>query len=481
MIDRAALARALKTEASGPTEPVEPAPGDGRANDSPIPPGVQRGFRAAVAVIAVVGLALLIGSVVAHRTRGGSVLTNDAALAWAITGAVLMAVGTSALLLRPEAASARRQIASTGVWTLALLVGLIALWWLIDHSTRQDEWIGRPVFGPADVNAFLNENPDLPPIAAVGDGGPPLHIPTGVMLQSAEFLSGSNVRVTGYVWQKYPSDLPDDVERGIVLPDALSEAYQAQEAYRHDDGETETVGWYIAATLRQAFDVARYPFDRPNVWLRLWARDFDHNQVLVPDFAAYREITPAAMPGVEGSFVFGNWDPAYSGWSYDLAFFNADFGIPADDLDRGDPELYFNLVLKRDPLGPASDFIAYSLTVALLSFGLLALTSANPDVRGRFGISTAGVLGSVSVLLFGVISKQSGLRLALDTQQLTYLEALPILLYVMLLLTALNAILVCAPFNLRILEYRDNLLPELLYWPILLTLLFVVTLAVFFT
>lgn len=453
-----------------------------RTGEWPVPPRIRRGFVFAVSLVVLLGLVMLVWAV-SRRLTGGvgeSVIANDDDWAWGIAGMVLLVIGGSALAIRPERGTAKAQIATAAVWTVALLAGLSGLWWLIDSSTREDGWRGTPVRSHADVAAFLDAHAPLPPIASSGDQDI-LMVPTGVMIQSVEFLSGSNVRVSGYVWQKYPQGLPDSFVRGFVLPDAVVEAYRSEEAYRLSDGTTETIGWYFAATLRESFDYARYPFDRPNIWLRLWAKDFSHNIQLVPDLDAYFDLTPSTMPGIEGTFVYGNWNPVFSGFSFDLGYYNSDYGIPGDETSNvGDPEVVFNFVMKRDPLGPASDFVFYSLTVALLTFGLLVLTSGNPDIRGRFGISTAGVLGSVSVLLFGVIGKQGTLRTALDTQQLTYLEALPVLLYVMLLLTALNAILVCAPFDFKVLEYRDNLLPELFFWPVLLSLLFLLTLVVYY-
>lgn len=474
------------TDAEQPTDTangIQLAERDPR-DDRQAPPRIQRFFVVAVMLVALVGLGLLAWAFVIHAMEGRptDIVADDDDWAWGIAGAVLLIIGGTALVIRPERGTSRQQIATAGIWSVALLAGLSGLWWFIDSSTRMEDWQGTPVQSQAEVAAYLDAHPPLPPIAGDDAGDSEvLLVPTGVMLQSVEFLSGSNVRVSGYVWQKYPVDHPDSVVRGFVLPDAVVEAYRADEAYRLDDGTTETIGWYFAATLRESFDYARYPFDRPNVSLRLWAKDFSHDIQLVPDFDAYFDLSPRSMPGIEGTFVYGNWNPVYSGFSFDLGYYNADYGVPGDESSTvGDPEVVFNLVMKRDPLGPGLDFVAYSMTVALLTFGLQVLTHGNPDIRGRFGISTAGVLGSVSVLLFGVISKQGGLRTALDTQQITYLEALPTLLYIMLLLTALNAILVCAPFSFKVLEYRDNLLPELLFWPILFSLLFVITLVVFY-
>jgi hypothetical protein len=54
------------------------------------------------------------------------------------------------------------------------------------------------------------------------------------------------------------------------------------------------------------------------------------------------------------------------------------------------------------------------------------------------------------------------------------------LLYVGILLASLNAILLALPVRLGWLEYRNNILPDLLYWPLILGLLLVVTVIVFY-
>ncbi|MFM9105489.1 MAG: hypothetical protein ACKOWF_02185 [Chloroflexota bacterium] len=423
--------------------------------------------------VVLIAVALLI---IAPRQGIGAFFETDRTWAWIIAGIVALIFGGSGLALRPEIGTARRQVRTAGIWTVTVLVGLIALWVLIDHSKRETQWAGQPVASEEQVNAFLAE---ALPMAGV-EGGPP-RIKTGVMLQSVEFKSGSNVQVAGYIWMTFPKDLPEEYVRGFVLPDAVTEAYSAKEAYRTTQANgDETIGWYFAATMRRTFDYSRYPFDRPNVYVRVWAQDFSRGGVIVPDFESYIDLKPSTLPGVESQMAYGGWNPVFSGFSYDTAYYNADYGYRSDKTGTGAPEMHFNFVLKRDPINPFTDQLFYGGTVALLIFGLLTLTTANQEDRGRFGVSTAGVLGSVSVLLFGIIAKQTSLRTTLDSQTLTYLESLPIMLYVMLLLTALNAILVAAPFDVPFLEYRNNLLPELLYWPILLTSLFTVTMLVFY-
>jgi hypothetical protein len=246
------------------------------------------------------------------------------------------------------------------------------------------------------------------------------------------------------------------------------------------DGD-DLIGWHVQVTLRQAFDYRRYPFDRQDVWLRMWSRDFTRRVVLVPDFASYPDIAPAALPGLDPHFVYGGWTPEHAHFSYDASQAGATVGEPAAQAASGYPELYFNVGLKRDFLEPFLDYVIFSLVVALLLFGILVLTKEDEESKSRFGISTFGVLGSAGTLLFAVILKHAQLRGAIAPDQIVYLETLPVLLYVAILLVALNAILLAAPLGrkLALLRYRNNLAPPLLYWPALLGALLVVTLVVF--
>ena len=455
---------------------AEPVPQSTVAESAAVPTpqpwfGVMRwgAFLLAIVGAAIVGAA-------AWRHLSGSVPLSlgfdDPDWAPVVAGGVLLALGLSAVVWRPELGILRRQIVTSAAWAIALLSGLVLLWVLIDSSSVRDDWVGTPVFDAAQVDRLIEKR-----FPAAADA---YRIPTGVQLQSVEFKTAADVEVTGYVWQFYGDDAPADLTEGFVLPEALHDAYTATEAYRQPAPGGEVVGWYFAATLRQSFDYQDFPFERENVWLRLWSRDFDRRVLLVPDFDAYRDMVPTTMPGIETNFVHGGWDPLYSGFSYSADDYNVDFGTDAALAGADYPELYFNFVLRRDFLGPFTDHLVYATAVALLLFGLLGLTSSNDATRGRFGITTAGVLGSCGVFLFGVIAKHNQIRTSLDTQQVTYLEAVPILLYVMIVFVALNAIVVASPLHVPLLEYRDNRFPELIYWPLLLGTLFAITYVVFF-
>jgi hypothetical protein len=386
--------------------------------------------------------------------------------------AVVAIMALSVLVFRPERGDLWALVKTSASWSIALLLALTVAWSAIAGTERQNRWHGTLVTSAAETDAFLTEHlpTDLDPV----------RIPTGVMIQSMEFLSGGNVQVSGYVWQRYGPDVPTDLERGVVLVEAIKEAYDTKEAYQYEQDGVETVGWYFAATLRQPFEYAEFPFDEQDLWLRMWSRDFARDIILVPDLDAYYSTDPTTLPGIEREFVYSGWTPLYSGFSFADQPYNSSFGIGDAGENQEFPELYFNLVLDRNFAGPFFEHLVFAIAVAFLLFGLLALTTDDESLKARFQLSTAGVLAAASGLLFAVILKHNQIRSGVGAPGLSYIETIPIMLYGIIVVVVLNAILLASPLNARFIRHRHNLIPTLAYWPVVLGLLLAVTLIVFF-
>jgi hypothetical protein len=386
--------------------------------------------------------------------------------------AVVAAMALSVLVFRPERGELWSLVKTSAAWSIALLLALTLAWSAIAGTERQNRWHGTLVTSAAEADAYLGEH--LP------KNVDPIRIPTGVMIQSMEFLSGGNVQVSGYVWQRHGPDVPGDLEQGVVLVEAIKEAYDTKEAYRYQEDGVETVGWYFAATLRQPFEYAEFPFDEQDLWLRMWSRDFARGIVLVPDFDAYYATDPSMLPGIEREFVYSGWTPNYSGFSFSDQPYSASFGIGDAGEFQSFPELYFNLVLDRNFAGPFFEHLVFAIAVAFLLFGLVVLTTDDESLKGRFQLSTAGVLAAASGLLFAVILKHNQIRSGVGAPGLSYIESIPIMLYGIIVVVVLNAILLASPLNARLIRHRNNLIPTLAYWPVVLGLLLAVTLIVFF-
>jgi hypothetical protein len=430
--------------------------------------------RPVAAVLLVLSAGTSLWMVTRYLQGHASITTKpDSSLfAAAIVLAVIAVMALSVLVFQPERGELWSLVKTSAAWSIALLLALAVAWWAIAGTERPNRWHGTLVSNAAEANAYLAEH--LP------TNSDPIRIPTGVLIQSIEFLNVDNVQVTGYVWQRYGPDVPKDLERGVVLPEAIREAYDAKEAYRSEEEGVETVGWYFAATLRQPFEYAEFPFDEQNLWLRMWSRDFSRDVVLVPDFDAYYFTDPATLPGVERQFVYAGWSPKYSGFSYYDYPYISSFGIGDAGEYQEFPELYFNFILDRNFAGPFIEHFIFALAVAFLLFGLLILTTDDESLKQRFQLSTAGVLGAASGLLFAVILKHNQLRGIVGSPGLTYIEVIPVLLYGGVVVVVLNAILVASPVKVTFIHHRNNLLPVLAYWTVMLGLLLAITLIVFF-
>lgn len=392
-----------------------------------------------------------------------------------IGGLLLLAglVAISILLLRPGAYSRRRARLISALWSVALLLALLLTWRTIAVDDRWAKPIGTPVTSSSELEAFIAANPES---FAQFD----YLIPTGVYLQSFEFLNASNVKMSGFVWQTYGPDVPDQVQRGVVLPEALDEAYESEEVWRVERDGAEQIGWYFSGTFRQNFDYRLYPFDRQNVWLRIWSPEAVESVALVPDFAAYRDLSPRSLPGIDTQFVYGGWDPVSAEFTYELLDYNVDFGLGYGFPAAPDPEFYFNLAVARDFLGPMLEHLVLEAAIAILLFVLLLLMDDQSGPRDRVGLTIFDLSVAAGGLLFAVILDHNGIRTAVESQSVIYLEWVPLLLVVFIVLVVVSAVLSVKHWQVPILGYRGDLVPVLLYWPALLGALLIVTLVVFF-
>ena len=371
----------------------------------------------------------------------------------------------------PQNLHGRRTVAV--VWSVAMLAALVFSWSVILTSHRYMPTNGQPLTSTGELDGFMADH-------AASFAQYDYLIPTGVYLQSFEFQSSSNVEMSGFVWQKYGPDVPADLRRGIALPEQLEDAYNPTEAWNVTRNGVQEIGWYFSGQFRQNFDYRQYPFDQQDIWLRLWHPEADYSVMLVPDFAAYRDLQPEALPGLDTQFVFGGWDPVQTYFSYDLLDYNVDFGLDYGFSDAPDPELYYNLMVARDPLGPMLEHGVLEVAIAILLFLLLLLMANEATAVRPLGITVFDLIVAVGALLFAVILDHNSIRGAVESQSLTYLEWVPLILDVFIVLVVLDGVAAVKGWRIPGLGYRGDLLPVLAYWPLLIGAFLLITLRTFF-
>ena len=271
------------------------------------------------------------------------------------------------------------------------------------------------------------------------------------------------------IWQKYQKELHKGISQGFILPEAIDP--KVTEYYRYREGNGEVIGWYFEAKLRQEFDYSKYPFDHKEVWLRLWHQDFYKNVILMPDFQSYEFINPAYDPGLEEDLVLPSWKIEGSFFEYHLNSYNTNFGIKNYMGQKDYPELYFTITLQRDFINIFINNLMVPIVVALLLFLVHLLILDESD--------TLAIVSACSAFLFIVILDQINLRSKILAGGILYIEYFYFILYLSIIAVAINAILFTQKTNIRWLQYQESLIPKLLYWPGMLTLLLIFTLVVF--
>jgi hypothetical protein len=429
-------------------------------------------------VAAVCGVILLAFAMVAgaryYQAHGGWNLeagsTELMTIMLVLLGAVL-SVSFAWLRPGPRNLSALRQLSI--IWSLALLLCLFFTLNVIVVADRWNVSIGTAIDSPLAMEAFEATHPD-------SFNRYTYRVPTGVFLQSFEFLSAHNVELSGYVWEFYSDDITSTVTRGVVFPESLAEEHGATEAWRIKQNGGEQLGWYFSGVFRQDFDYRLYPFDRQSVWLRVWHPDPDRSVLLVPDFASYSSLAPSSLPGIEKKFVYAGWEPLGSGFSYDLTNYNTHFGLGGQLNGIPYADLYFSLSLERNYLGPLLEHGILEIAIAMLLFTLLVFMAHEAGVQAPEGLSVFEFLASAGGLLFAVILDINAIRDTVESQQLTFLERFPLILAVFIMLVVLGAVSRVQRWRVPRLGYTGGLVPVLAFWPALLGTLLAVTLHVFF-
>ena len=158
-----------------------------------------------------------------------------------------------------------------------LIVILISLWFKMDQYTVAPTQLENQQI----VNNYLEKNWENRDDASEENAEPTIKIITGIFIQSLDFFNSTEVRLGGYIWQRYQTGLHDDIkprpgEIGFILPEQVNSGDDIvpKEIYRVRNGDEEIIGWYFEAMLRQPFDYSHYPFDHKTAWVRMWHKQF---------------------------------------------------------------------------------------------------------------------------------------------------------------------------------------------------------------
>jgi hypothetical protein len=358
----------------------------------------------------------------------------------------------------------------TAIYTSFFFIGIVCIW-IFEYGTiaaTQDNSItlsNRAIIEKFQGDHALN--------ALLAHDKAPTFIPAGLFIQSIEFLSATNVSVTGYVWHRYQEGQDSDYATGTIFPEAI--ATNISLAYEEKNNGETLKGWYFETTLRENFTPGRFPLDRQSIWIRMWHEKLGDNILLVPDVNAYDSLNTLSLPGVEKDFVLSGWSLFRSYFEIRENNYNTRLGRSNNANGNAVPELYFNIELVRNFINPFLAHLFPLMVVVLMLYAIVITMSTNHEQKEFLGFNAAAVVASCSALFFVALIAHVQMRNELDANSVVYLEYFYLITYLIILLITTNAVLLSLNVQLWFIQFHDNLLPKLIYWPALSGALFICT------
>ena len=300
----------------------------------------------------------------------------------------------------------------------------------------------------------------------------PLKIPTGLLIKSLKFTDINETTVAGFIWQKYPLDMPKGMEQGIVFVDALDpEGVAIDEVYRIKEKDHEVVGWNFRVILRDSFNLSKYPLDHEFVQIEIWPKSVGRGVWLAPDIDDYEFLAPLKKPGLAANIHLENWNFSHSFFSFEFDSYNANFGNRRTAQHREMiPSMFFNIGVQRVMV---SSLVAHGipiLVVACFLYCVLLISSEN----------AFSVMSYLAALFFVLVISHVGLRSELGVNSLVYGEAFYLVMYLIMLMICADAMMQESKWEFKVLSYHNNLFPKLAYWPFLSGVAFIITAFTFY-
>lgn len=402
---------------------------------------------AALVVLGAIGIALALGS--PHA---------------ALLGRALVAASVMSAIMRPWRLNTIALWACSACFFASFVGVTVASARGANGARESHAKLGNQVLNADDASTYLASKGVSPQKS--------LFVKTGIYLTHMEFASATNVAVSGYVWQVYPKETPKELQKGIVFPEAVNGGYEnMQQAYdvTKPDG-TEIIGWHFDLTFRQRFDYAKYPFDQQDVWIRMWARDFEQGAILIPDFGGYPPWVPAQTIGLEKQFVYNGWRPIFTGFGYLENRYESTFGFGDYKPKPPFPEMVYTTSLRRLATGPLINHVMPLMVTYVLTFAIL-LFMVKDDER------SFNILSALTGLFFLTLLNHQQINTVASADTLSFLGLASGIMYASFFAVAANGLAV-ARANVSFLEWRSNLIAKLMFLPVTSLLLSLVSLRV---
>jgi hypothetical protein len=354
---------------------------------------------------------------------------------------------------------------------LFILTGICTIWAFGIISVEDHLYHTNIVDSEIALNQFLGLQKKTNPVFYKHDTR---FIPTGLYLYNVTLeTTNPNMTVNGHIWQKFDVTRDADLVKELVVFNAMEQSFD--KVYDTIEGNTQIIGWRFSAKIKGNFDYTRYPFDQQNLVFALGHKDYVKNVILVPDFAAFTGMR-SAHAEIDPSTNTTPWRISSTYSFYELTHFDTNFGIKDYTHQTDFPTLCFNISVRRDFLYP---FLASVLPIAiilLVAFSILiiiGLSKQNTDLASL-------ELSLCSGLLFATILSHQTFQRSVEASQLTYFEYFYFWVYTLIILITINGLLYSLNRGGFFINYNQNIIARLIFWPVTMGMFLVTTLLFFY-
>lgn len=232
----------------------------------------------------------------------------------------------------------------------------------------------------------------------------------------------------------------------------------------------EIVRTRFEADIPVHISYSKYPLEVDEICIQILSVD-NNSVAFVPDFDSNMIDAAVRFPGLGKEVSLTGWELTQTAFTLDDQRVNSNFGIARDFDQEEMPVLSYRIGIKRSFINAFISNIIPLIVVAIILFFVL-LFPAGVDIDKVLGISTS--------LSFVVVFSHIGIRKTIIVDELFYLEYFFFVLYGCVVTTPIKAFLVKYGYKGKLVTYRDGIIIKAVYWPVLLSILFIITALVFY-
>lgn len=286
---------------------------------------------------------------------------------------------------------------------------------------------------------------DLQKIVESTESQQRIPIKTGITIDFLKITDSSSIPFLAHVWQTYNTQENPDLKKGVKIKNISGELKEKEISKTQKDG-METIVWEISGYIYQVkTNYSKAPFDTQSIDFVMVPKDENKNVFLELDINAYKNIEPSAKPGLAPTINISNFTIESSFFSY----------------KDNQKDLTLTVNLKRNIL---SSFVNYILPIFAILLTLYILSLYLLFAQGTYIAIYAG-------LFFSLILLHQNYRSSLHITETSFLDYVIFTTYIAITASYLDDFL----------TKKGKLIRVIVYWPLLLTTFFVITLLSFYT